>query len=156
MVKKTGDIKGGITKPKEAKPAEPASKHAATAVNLKRKAEINKKDSAALKKGASVPPKEEQSNKSSFEIDGLFGQLKGATSASADKTKKEAAAEQNAPAVEKRRKITGSKDDIFGTEIGQARKKTEEGYNIYKEDELGFGKKGGDTDKCPFDCDCCF
>ena len=35
-------------------------------------------------------------------------------------------------------------------------RKTEEGYVIYTEDELGFGKKGGDTDLCPFDCDCCF
>lgn len=36
------------------------------------------------------------------------------------------------------------------------RRTTEEGYAIYSETELGFGKTGGDTDKCPFDCDCCF
>lgn len=35
------------------------------------------------------------------------------------------------------------------------RKRTEEGYIVYKEEELNFGK-GGDTDLCPFDCDCCF
>ncbi|KAJ7630740.1 hypothetical protein FB45DRAFT_916447 [Roridomyces roridus] len=35
------------------------------------------------------------------------------------------------------------------------RRKTEEGWSIYKEDELGIGDEGGDTPLCPFDCDCC-
>ncbi|KAF8512915.1 hypothetical protein JB92DRAFT_2722274 [Gautieria morchelliformis] len=35
------------------------------------------------------------------------------------------------------------------------RKKTEEGFSIYKEDELGIGDRGGDTPLCPFDCACC-
>jgi hypothetical protein len=40
---------------------------------------------------------------------------------------------------------------------GKARKRTEEGYAVYSEEELGLGKKGGgDTPQCPFDCDCCF
>ncbi|KIY97067.1 hypothetical protein MNEG_10894 [Monoraphidium neglectum] len=53
-------------------------------------------------------------------------------------------------------KVEGSKDDIFGQAAGKARKKTEEGFTIYTEDELGLGSKGGNTDKCPFDCECCF
>ncbi|KAJ7932600.1 hypothetical protein B0H13DRAFT_1956137 [Mycena leptocephala] len=36
------------------------------------------------------------------------------------------------------------------------RRKTEEGWSIYKEDELGITNDGGDTPLCPFDCDCCF
>ncbi|KAF8898586.1 hypothetical protein BD779DRAFT_1687491 [Infundibulicybe gibba] len=36
-----------------------------------------------------------------------------------------------------------------------SRKKTEEGWAVYKEDELGIGDQGGDTPLCPFDCDCC-
>jgi len=36
------------------------------------------------------------------------------------------------------------------------RRTTEEGWLIYKEDELGIGEDGGDTPLCPFDCDCCF
>ncbi|KZV63283.1 DUF1764-domain-containing protein [Peniophora sp. CONT] len=36
------------------------------------------------------------------------------------------------------------------------RKKTEEGFSIYKEDELGIQDEGGDTPQCPFDCQCCF
>ncbi|KAF9240915.1 hypothetical protein BU15DRAFT_45434 [Melanogaster broomeanus] len=35
------------------------------------------------------------------------------------------------------------------------RRKTEEGYSIYYEDELGISPRGGDTPSCPFDCDCC-
>ena len=55
------------------------------------------------------------------------------------------------------RRLEGSKDDIFGAAAGRARKRTEEGYNLYTEDELGLGRKGGgDTDLCPFDCDCCY
>ncbi|KAG6846004.1 hypothetical protein H0H87_011052 [Tephrocybe sp. NHM501043] len=38
----------------------------------------------------------------------------------------------------------------------RSRKTTEEGWNIYKEDELGIRDEGGDTPLCPFDCDCCF
>ena len=56
----------------------------------------------------------------------------------------------------KKPKVEGSKDDIFGEQTGKARKRTEEGYAIYGEDELGLGKKGGDTPLCPFDCDCCY
>lgn len=59
-------------------------------------------------------------------------------------------------AAAKPKKVQGSKDDIFGAEAGKGRKRTEEGFAIYGEDELGLGKKGGDTDLCPFDCDCCF
>ena len=37
------------------------------------------------------------------------------------------------------------------------RKKTDDGFAIYTADELKIGLKGsGNTDKCPFDCDCCF
>lgn len=32
---------------------------------------------------------------------------------------------------------------------------TEDGYKVYTSEELGLGK-GGNTDDCPFDCDCCF
>ena len=33
-------------------------------------------------------------------------------------------------------------------------KRTEDGLALYKEDELRIGQ-GGDTELCPFDCDCC-
>jgi hypothetical protein len=52
--------------------------------------------------------------------------------------------------------VEGSKDDLFGEEAQQARKRTDEGFRIFSEDELGLNKKGGFTDMCPFDCECCF
>eukprot|EP00879_Flechtneria_rotunda_P005994 GHRR01006303.1.p1 GENE.GHRR01006303.1~~GHRR01006303.1.p1 ORF type:complete len:207 (+),score=78.98 GHRR01006303.1:3194-3814(+) len=58
--------------------------------------------------------------------------------------------------LQQKPKIVGSKDDIFGESTGKARKCTEEGYAVYDEDELGLNTKGGDTELCPFDCDCCF
>jgi hypothetical protein len=32
---------------------------------------------------------------------------------------------------------------------------TEEGFKIYSTEELNIGK-GGETEDCPFDCNCCF
>lgn len=41
--------------------------------------------------------------------------------------------------------------------IVKHRSRTKEGYYIYTPDELKMGLPGsGLTDKCPFDCDCCF
>ena len=40
-------------------------------------------------------------------------------------------------------------------EAQKVRRVTDDGFKIYTEEELGIGK-GGDTDLCPFDCDCCF
>jgi hypothetical protein len=56
---------------------------------------------------------------------------------------------------------TSSKKDIdkFKDSRGSGpRRKTEEGWSIYKADELGIkdDDEGGDTPLCPFDCDCCF
>lgn len=54
-------------------------------------------------------------------------------------------------------RIAGSKDDLFGNaQEDRARRRTEEGFRVFREDELGLGKSGGDTPLCPFDCDCCF
>ena len=72
-----------------------------------------------------------------------------------------AAAEAHPPA--RPPPVAGSKHDIFGDGAARARKRTEEGFAIYSEEELGLaggGGKGrkdaGDTELCPFDCDCCF
>lgn len=36
------------------------------------------------------------------------------------------------------------------------RRITDDGYKIYTMEELGLNDVGGDTDLCPFDCQCCF
>ena len=55
------------------------------------------------------------------------------------------------------KKISDQDDDGFFDSRGtnSKRKKTEEGFNIYHEDELKIGL-GGDTENCPFDCTCCY
>jgi len=49
-------------------------------------------------------------------------------------------------------KITGFEDSRGSDD----RRKTEEGWLVYKEHELGLNSEGGDTPLCPFDCNCCF
>ncbi|KAF9475616.1 DUF1764-domain-containing protein [Pholiota conissans] len=54
-------------------------------------------------------------------------------------------------------KNAGDPNAAFKDSRGTAdRRKTEEGWLVYKEDELGIGDEGGDTPLCPFDCECCF
>ncbi|CAE6436718.1 unnamed protein product [Rhizoctonia solani] len=57
----------------------------------------------------------------------------------------------------KKSAVVDSDDERFRDSRGTGpRRKTEEGFFIYKEDELGINDEGGDTPLCPFDCDCCF
>ena len=62
------------------------------------------------------------------------------------------------PAKPKKAKREGTSSDPFSL---QSKAKdnsmdfTEEGWKVYTPEELNIGK-GGDTDLCPFDCNCCF
>lgn len=48
-------------------------------------------------------------------------------------------------------------DDQFADSRGEKRKrKTVDGLKVYTEEELGLNNGGGDTELCPFDCNCCF
>lgn len=49
----------------------------------------------------------------------------------------------------------GASNDLFGLQEAQ-RKQTEEGWNVYTEEELMINRNGGNTDLCPFDCECCY
>ncbi|EIW67339.1 hypothetical protein TREMEDRAFT_64590 [Tremella mesenterica DSM 1558] len=55
----------------------------------------------------------------------------------------------------KKRRKENEEDEIFRDSKG-IRRKTEEGFLIYKESELGIDPTSGGTPLCPFDCDCCF
>jgi membrane protein involved in colicin uptake len=103
--------------------------------------------------------------KRSNEIDDLFSTLDTTKGTKAPKAGSEVMADDNGKKRNKEaerkqpKKIEGSKDDIFGTGDVDGRKRTEEGYKIYTEDELGLGassKNAGYTKDCPFDCNCCF
>ena len=56
------------------------------------------------------------------------------------------------------KKVKGTSSDPFELEAASKRNSldfTEEGWRVYTPEELNIGK-GGDTNLCPFDCDCCF
>jgi hypothetical protein len=56
------------------------------------------------------------------------------------------------------KKKAGSSSDPFATatQLNKAQLDyTDEGWKIYTPQELSIGN-GGDTDLCPFDCQCCF
>ncbi|KAI8101746.1 hypothetical protein M9434_006813 [Picochlorum sp. BPE23] len=124
-----------------------------------REKKIKKKKSLGPQVGVTeesdLSGKRSNAPKTRDEIDDLFSDLKKSVK---QKEKQEKEKDSKHSNVEQKTKnnIEGSKDDIFGNEAENERKRTDEGYAIYTEAELGFGKKGGDTDLCPFDCDCCF
>ncbi|KAJ9080971.1 hypothetical protein DSO57_1019366 [Entomophthora muscae] len=48
-------------------------------------------------------------------------------------------------------------DDFFDSRGTKSKRKTtEEGFMIYSSKELNIGQGEGDTEDCPFDCQCCF
>ena len=95
--------------------------------------------------------------KKGSEIDDIFKQIKPKdTEGDMGKASTSQHGKEGTAKTKKSKALSGSKDDIFGKEEDKSRKRTEEGYRIYTEEELGLNKKGGDTDLCPFDCDCCF
>ncbi|KAG2350523.1 DUF1764-domain-containing protein [Suillus weaverae] len=66
-------------------------------------------------------------------------------------------AKLDAPVSSQREKLHHEDEDRFKDSRGSGpRRKTDDGFNIYKEDELGISNAGGDTPLCPFDCECCF
>ncbi|GAA5870771.1 hypothetical protein JCM8547_001704 [Rhodosporidiobolus lusitaniae] len=57
-------------------------------------------------------------------------------------------------ATEEEKKAAAEEEERFMDSRG-TRRKTEDGLPIYDTTELKIGL-GGDTELCPFDCDCCF
>ncbi|KAJ2514726.1 hypothetical protein GGI11_000848 [Coemansia sp. RSA 2049] len=48
------------------------------------------------------------------------------------------------------------KDDGFADSRGKSSKYTEDGLRVFYMDDLRIGEGEGDTELCPFDCNCCF
>jgi len=60
--------------------------------------------------------------------------------------------------IEKKRRESkgkGKKKQHYSSDPKPLRYDAKAGMNIYSMESLGIGK-GGDTDLCPFDCNCCF
>ncbi|KAI6153439.1 DUF1764-domain-containing protein [Pisolithus tinctorius] len=95
----------------------------------------------------------------SSEIDEIFAAKPQATASKTKKKAKQSSSKRSNPETVVDSSSTQRPqhdDDRFKDSRGTgSRQKTEEGYNIYKEDELGIGNEGGDTPLCPFDCNCC-
>jgi hypothetical protein len=94
------------------------------------------------------------------EIDEIFSGKKRKKSEQKKVDKANVNGEEKPKLTTKKKKKKKSKEDEEGRFTDppcRSRKKTEDGMNIYTEEELGFSKSsGGDTPLCPFDCDCCF
>ncbi|KAF4745909.1 hypothetical protein FOZ63_019239, partial [Perkinsus olseni] len=93
------------------------------------------------KKAASVHKEDTKKSESSSEsIDDIFGALKKSTRSTSTKTKDTPKEQQ--PAAPSRPQ--GSADDplALGNRSGGDRKRTEEGYKIYTEEELKIGQGG--------------
>ena len=104
-----------------------------------------------------------QEKVSLMEVKSLFDKLQ--KSKKLAKAKKSVAPKQ--PEANKSTKKTQANEKVKNQKINKmaarsqdlskGRKKTEEGFNIYTEEELKLAEeKGGDTADCPFDCECCF
>ena len=149
-------------------PARPSSTPKGHAEKSKVDHQAGRADKKQTTPDVTLPGKERDVKKRKNEIDDLFSTLEGkatkAVKAPAAKDVGEAGKEENSNnhnhnKKSKSTKLEGSKDDIFGTGAADGRKRTEEGYLIYSEDELGLGtssKNVGYTKDCPFDCKCCF
>jgi hypothetical protein len=145
------------------RPSSSSKVHASSGDDVGRADKVSKKQT---KPDVTLPGKERDVKKRKNEvdeIDDLFSTLAGKATktakVSAVKGDREAGGEEENKKEKKSTKLEGSKHDIFGTGVADGRKRTEEGYLIYSEDELGLGvssKNAGYTKDCPFDCKCCF
>ena len=124
------------------------------------------------KKSSSKKPTQEQENadvqqakpsstpeKSGNEIDDIFSGKKRKKPEQIKADKANVNGEEKPKSMKKKKKKNSKEDEErrFTDPPSKSRKKTEDGFSIYTEDELGFNNSsGGGTPLCPFDCDCCF
>jgi hypothetical protein len=93
------------------------------------------------------------------DIEDIFGKLKSSKEARAAAAKQ---AEEEEAALQKLLDRSLARSTNNSVAIRQSsvrrdpnRKYTEDGFPIYSTEELGLSTKGGDTELCPFDCECC-
>ncbi|KZS96489.1 DUF1764-domain-containing protein [Sistotremastrum niveocremeum HHB9708] len=75
--------------------------------------------------------------------------IKGSTSLEISRSK--------STATKVKSKTSRIDDEDFKDSRGTGpRRTTEEGFSVFKEDELKINPESGGTPLCPFDCDCCY
>ncbi|KAJ6957527.1 hypothetical protein NC653_039477 [Populus alba x Populus x berolinensis] len=122
------------------------------------------------KKSSSKKPTQEQENadvqqakpsstpeKSGNEIDDIFSGKKRKKPEQIKADKANVNGEEKPKSMKKKKKSKEDEERRFTDPPSKSRKKTEDGFSVYTEEELGFNNSsGGGTPLCPFDCDCCF
>ncbi|KZT74730.1 DUF1764-domain-containing protein [Daedalea quercina L-15889] len=159
----TSEIDDIFAAKSKAKAAVPAASSYAPILSEPSKKSKKKKDKAAKRKHETGDNDDSRPTKRRVPetvLDPSVNPQPAASKVAAPKSIKAAKLEKLAAggAVQKKGRKVDKKDEArFKDSRGNGpRRKTEEGYNIYKEDELGVSNEGGDTPLCPFDCDCCF
>ena len=95
--------------------------------------------------------------KASSEIDEIFAGKKRKKSEPEKTEKPNEDVTGNPKKMKKKKKDKESNDNGFTEPPSRPRKRTNDGFTVYREDELGIDKAdAGGTALCPFDCSCCF
>eukprot|EP01116_Phalansterium_solitarium_P011985 TRINITY_DN27898_c0_g1_i1.p1 TRINITY_DN27898_c0_g1~~TRINITY_DN27898_c0_g1_i1.p1 ORF type:complete len:201 (+),score=54.40 TRINITY_DN27898_c0_g1_i1:573-1175(+) len=135
--------------PKPPKPATPAAKTAgvpSSSVSVPKA----KAASSPLSASATARPA------GADDMEDIFSSA-GASAKKAKRAPDTSAAQQ--PKTKKRPAKPVDADETFNPDSrgtsAKARKTSEDGYKMYRLEEL-VSTKGGDTPDCPFDCQCCF
>ena len=116
------------------------------------------KDKKKIGKDAPAAPEENTKKSKISDIDSLFdGAKEKKKAADADLAAKSKKAKKSAPqaAVEDEVRVGKVNGRIISPEAPLERIDAASGLPVYKTHLLQVGKGGG-TDLCPFDCDCCF
>ncbi|KAI0662683.1 hypothetical protein C8Q70DRAFT_960483 [Cubamyces menziesii] len=150
------------SKGKASPAAKPAASSSSTQPPDKKKKKKKKKDKSAKRKrdDADADPESEAAAPSKpvkrKVPETVFDPSAALPSAKESKTRKGDKSAVSAAAKPKKPKLDREEEQRFKDSRGTGpRRKTEEGFAIYKEDELGITDQGGDTPLCPFDCQCC-
>ena len=92
------------------------------------------------------------------DIDEIFGQLKTKKEAAANALREKEEDQALLKLLQRHSDKSENNSVALRTQANRdpKRRYTEDGLPIYTTEELGLSEKGGDTDLCPFDCQCCF
>ncbi|WCJ40332.1 hypothetical protein M5689_021255 [Euphorbia peplus] len=113
------------------------------------------KTSMVAEEAVAIEPTKPSSTpkKASKEIDDIFA---GKKRKKPEKETEEESKKSKSVKKKNTKKSKESEEGRFTDPPSRSRKKTEDGFTVYTEEELGIKSNGGGTKLCPFDCDCCF
>ncbi|KAL1749032.1 hypothetical protein HDZ31DRAFT_59626 [Schizophyllum fasciatum] len=131
----------GKGKGKAPAPAPPPS---AAPAKKKKKDKKRKRDSAADEAPAAEPPSRKRVVETVVDPSSTTAKATHSVPAATSKTK-----------PSKKPKPSADDEKFKDSKGSRSRRQTDEGWSIYKVDELGIDETAGDTPLCPFDCDCC-